>query len=377
MANDGRIVLLGSADVARSIGRPGLLEARLETAGSTAVVSREPPARFDVLRRRLDWAGEPPEVNVPEGLEGWFAAQFATELPAPDLIMGVLTVRDELVAEVWRHREGGWLVQPPTGVEERWTEPQRSWLAREFEPTTTPSADESIGHLRHIADAVAGGAVLVVFNASTYDPAGVRFDFSEDVLAVRAHRLDLALERLAGEIGLAVIDVDRGIAEFGAERALESAVTYTVEASAVIAEDALRAVSQLGVDGLSLEGDVMRLDVPAYDRRTTKGRIDAWHVRPGSDVERGSPLFDLTFENIVHRLDYSAKVNNRSMSLTVLAAATGRVARVDVGVDVDVDVGQTVGVVVADAAVEAPLPSVDLGEGVPPFRVGIRVKEAE
>lgn len=228
-------------------------------------------------------------------------------------------------------------------------------------------------NLRMISESLGPNAMLVAFNVSTFDPAGVRFDFTEASHSIVAHRLDLELERTADDLGAAVIDIDRIVAEIGAAGAVESPATYSEEAGVVIAEDALSAINELGVEGLVLEGDVMRLDVPTYDRRTVRGRIDEWHVTQGSEVERGTPLFDLTFDNLVHRLDYAAKETNRSMSLTVLAADKGWVADISVNAGVEVNVGQTIGVVVVDESVDPP-PISALDDGMPPFRVGIRVK---
>ncbi len=367
------VVLTQGADIALSLGRPGWLESRLSAVGSPADVVREPAGRLDVVLQRLEAEGHAPDISVPPGLRPWFAAQFRTALSAPGPALGVLTVLDELRSDVWRHREGGFLVQPPPNRDRAWDGEQRSWLSDHFELTPAPTPADSASALTAIAAAVADDAVLAVLNVSTYDPAGVRYDFSAEVWPIRAHRLDLELERAASAAGCAVIDVDRIIAEYGGDRAVHDPGTYSGEASAVIAEEAMNAIIELGVAGLSFEGDVMRLDVPAYDRRTSLGRIDVWHVTAGSDVERGAPLFDLTFENLVHRLDYAAQETNRSMSLTVLAADSGRVASVAVADGAEVEVGQTVGVMVTDASVE-PVGVDDLDGGVPPFRIGIRVK---
>lgn len=374
MSQPALVVVAQSLDVARSLGRPGLLEARLAAVGSDASVVRESSSRFDVVAQRLAAGGVVPDVEVPAGLGEWFAGHFSTAMSTDTLRLGVLSLRDELTADVWRHREHGWLVQPPDDFGASWTETEVAWLQQEFERAAPADAAGSMAALREIGGAIAGDAVLVVFNASTYDPEGVRHDFADEVFAIRAHRMNLALERVASELEfVAIVDVDRSVAEFGGARAVEAPVTYTDGAGKVIAEDALNAINELGVEGLTLDADVMRLDVPAYDRRTTAGRIDAWHVTPGTEVERGAPLFDMTFDNLIHRLDYAAQETNRSMSLTVLAADAGRVTSVAVEPGAEVSVGQTVGVVVKDASV--PVRELDdLGEGVPPFRIGIRVK---
>ena len=61
------------------------------------------------------------------------------------------------------------------------------------------------------------------------------------------------------------------------------------------------------------------------------------------------------------------------MAVTVLAAEPGRVTSLCVSPGTDVAVGQTVAVVAKDESVEPPLID-QLGEGAPPFRIGIRVK---
>lgn len=311
-------------------------------------------------------------IDVPPGLETWFASHFETSLGSPLLAMAVVSMRDELVAEVWRHVGSGFLVQLPAD-HAAWTSEQRSWLATEFEPTPSPEPADALDMLQQLARSLVDDAVLTVFNVSTHDPAGVRYDFGDDVYSLRAHRFDLALERTAATAGFAIVDVDRSVAEYGGARAVEAPATYTEEASEVIAEDALVAITELGVAALSLDAEIMRLQVPAYDRRTATARVDSWHVAPGTAVERGSPLFDLTFDNLVHRLDYSAQETNRSMAVTVLAADAGRVTTVGVAPGTAVEVGQTIAAVVKVDSVESP--SIEqLEEGVPPFRIGIRVK---
>ena len=373
MNAETRFVLTQSVDVALSIGRPGLMEARLAAVGSSATVVREAAGRFDVVMQRLAAAGNVPDVDVPLGLERWFASQFETALAGPHIALAVLSVRDELVADVWRHRDHGFVVQPPSNIAEEWTDEQRQWLNQNFDLVKRPTAQESADLLAKINEIIDDEAVLAVFNVSTCEHVGVRHDLTEEVFPIQAHRIDLALEKTAARDGFAVIDVDHSVAEYGGVKAVVAPATYTATASEAIAEDALGAINALGVQGLSLGSDVMRLDVPAYDRRTTRGRIDTWHIAPGSVVERGSPLFDVTFENLMHRLDYEAQETNRTMSITVVAAEDGLVATVDAADGTEVTVGQTVGVMVRNESV-SPRRIDDVDDGIPPFRVGVQVK---
>ncbi len=363
------IVVLEGADVASSLG-DGILEGRLAAVGGSARVHREPAARFDVMVQRMQHDGEVPDVAVPADLRPWFAGHFVSGLKAPDVAVVVLGVRDELFADVWQHREQGWLVQPPPDLDESWSPDRRQWLHSFFTPTPRLAATASMAHLGRIGDLSAPDAVRVVFNLSTYEPV---HDCAADSYSVAAHQIDLALEEAAGEQGFAVVDVDRIVAEFGGAGAVAAPGVYRPEACAVIGEEALRVIDGLGIPGLSLESDVMRLDVPAYDRRTTEACIDAWHVAPGSTVHRGDPLFDLTFRNMMHRLDYSAQETNRMMSATVVAAESGRIAAVEVPDGTMVRVGQPVAVV-AKEGVDTPPSLARLESGTPPFRTGIRLR---
>lgn len=372
MGRSLQLVMTLSDDVASSLARQGVVEARLAAVESPAGIVREPAARFDVTAQRMRSTAHIPDESVLESLRPWVRSQLSTELTSPDTVLGVLSARDELTAAVWAHRTTGALIQPPLAG---WDIEEQEWLDAHFELTSSPSVGESLEHLREIVSRLPDGAVLAVFNVTTFEPGAVLHRFTDAEYMVRAHRLDLMLERAAEELGFAVIDIDRIIAEFGGANALGSDGMFTEAAADTVAQEALDSIDQLGIDGLSLTGDVMTVNIPAYDRRTNVGHIETWRVAPGNRVERGTPLFDLRFDNIIHRVDAAAKKTNRSLQLTVVAAEEGTIASIDADPGAQVTVGEPVGVVVAHDSIVAP-PLRDLGEGLPPFRVGVTVRQA-
>ncbi len=93
------------------------------------------------------------------------------------------------------------------------------------------------------------GAHVLVANASTIDPADATYNYfglSEEPLPLRAHRLDHMLIGVSHDEGISIIDVDRLIAEIGAADNVTAAMTYSDEASAVIAAEVVRVLQDYG-----------------------------------------------------------------------------------------------------------------------------------
>jgi hypothetical protein len=101
---------------------------------------------------------------------------------------------------------------------------------------------------------------------------------------------------------MTVVDVDRAVAELGALDHVVSPGILTQAGADYVTEEAISAVDLTGALGGSLQAPIMRVTVPAFDRRTTEGRLVTWHVAPGSHVKDGDLLFDVKFDAIAQKV---------------------------------------------------------------------------
>ncbi len=133
-------------------------------------------------------------------------------------------------------------------------------------PARGATAEETVQGVRQdLVDVVAlikekVGAHVLVANVSTIDPADSTHNYhglAEDPLPLRAHRLAHMLVRVSHEEGISIIDVDRLLAEMGAAENVESAMSYSPGACAVIAAEVVRILEDYGfLDERSLVGQV-------------------------------------------------------------------------------------------------------------------------
>lgn len=370
-----RVVVFESPDVVATVGRLGMLEDRVPTHD----IVREFPLRSDVLAQILDSA-KPPD-NAPVALTG----PMTTLAADADTALVVFSLRTELVpsAPVFRHVESGWLCQVQSSVSGE----VKEWLDLECELTeqlSVEAAARSIGailkHLRTEERAV------VVYNVSTFDPEDQTHRFtpgSSDPYAVRANRLVGEFEALASEFGVSVVDVDGAIAELGALAHVPRAGDFSGEAATFISEDVGLLIDQSRVLGASIQAPVMRVEVPAYDRRTTHGTLAAWHVEPGQMVKQGDLLFDVRFDGLVYRVQSQeeserraarrAKVRRTHLTgtivLEVLAGSEGHVAALAIPEGSRVTVGDTAAVITIEAD-----SLVEYDSSTPTFRLGMKAK---
>lgn len=371
------IVLVCTDDVARSVGRPGFLEGRLmaQDSGTPALsVVREPGGSPALVLQRISGATVPDDVAAPEGLEAWLADAFTSHLSDPDVALAVLSVSSDWVGSTWRHRRHGFLVAPPTGFRSDWTPAQREWLERDFAEMPLRTPDDIAADLRTLHDHLRShDAGLLVFNVSTFTPEEKVYhlaSFDGDPLALRANRIDLMLDELAAELGFAIVDADRIVAELGAGEHVTAAAVYTDAAHAALAEEAASALVELPALSPYFGTDVMRVTVPRYDKRTLAGEIVKWHRTAPSTVERGDPLFDVRFSNLTHALDakHHTGGKQRTLLVSVLAATDGHLQRIVRSEGAAVEVGATVAVMATSP--EATVPDL---EQTASFPVGVKV----
>ncbi len=376
-----RILVLTSPDIAATIGRPGLLEARA-TAGD---VVRRPAMRSDVLLGQLRGIEPPPDA--PPAVQTWVEATISSVAADASLIMFSLHP-EFFTAPVYRHRETGWLGTPPADWKTSWDDDAQRWLRHAFAPTPDLAPAESVANLDAIfTELCHDDRAVVVFNVSTYDPVDHRHRFTEDArdpYAVLANRVIAGLENLASVHDILVVDVDGALAELGGAQHIPRAGAFSPEAADYVTDDAVLAVDQSGVLGASLQAPVMRLEVPPYDRRTRSGVIVKWHVTRGATVAEGAPLFDLRFDGLHYKVEGDDNerlarrrtkrrraTSTQSMTMQVAAGSTGYVH------EILIDEGMRANVCDA-AAVMTPAPpdgAVAFEGSEPAFRLGMRLLE--
>jgi len=347
------IVLVCTDDIARSVARHGFLEGRLaspEPSRPRPTVVREPAAPLPVVVQRLTGIQPPPDLSVPAGLEPWLESSFTTRIAESAAALLVVSVAADVLGGVWRHRRHGFVVAPPETAMAP-TPEQRRWLEQEFAPELPPSPADIEAALRTLAKHTEEmGAHLLVFNVSTFTPDEKVYDlagFAGEPLALRAQRIDLLLDTVAGELGFSLVDVDRIVAELGAGEHVRRPAIYSDAACAACAEEAAGAIVDVPTLRQFFGTDVMRLVVPRYDKRTIAGRLVRWHRTAPGLVQRGDPLFDVRFDDLSHALD--ARQNSggkrRSLLVSVLAAGDGHLTDIVCQEGDEVEVGATVAVV--------------------------------
>jgi hypothetical protein len=91
-------------------------------------------------------------------------------------------------------------------------------------------------------------AHLLVFNCSSLDPDDDVHNYHgrEDTLALRIHKLNLALMELSVEEGISIVDVDRQVAEMGGQRHVLAPCRYSEEAYEAVGREFLRVLEDIG-----------------------------------------------------------------------------------------------------------------------------------
>lgn len=93
------------------------------------------------------------------------------------------------------------------------------------------------------------GAHVFIANLSTVDPEAVVFNYhgvEVEPYTLRAHRLNLVVVAVSHSEGISVIDVDRKIAEVGAENAVVAPSAFNEVGCGVIAGEVVRLIEEYG-----------------------------------------------------------------------------------------------------------------------------------
>lgn len=93
------------------------------------------------------------------------------------------------------------------------------------------------------------GSHIIVLNASSVDPAGKVASYSgleHEPSELRAHRYNLAVMHVSFQEGISVVDVDRLIAELGAQQAVSRFLEYAPEAATSVCNELVRVIGDYG-----------------------------------------------------------------------------------------------------------------------------------
>ncbi len=331
----GQIVLYGSPDILATIGKPGLFADR----GFRGKVLTEQPVCFAQIARTFQ--------DSDSGQPG----------SGQDLLQEASLVVLSLYQELF-----------PIDGSER------------------PSAEDSARALTSVVNVLVANEIpAVVFNVSTFDPDDRTHSFTSqgpEPYSVAANRLIAELEMLATELEISVVDVDGAMAELGALDNVPKAGAFSEEAAEFILEDVSSLIDESGILGSSLQDPVMRVDIPAYDRRTVHGVLTRWHCDEGGWLEPGDPLFDVFFDTLVYKIPdgesrgMKRKVphvrgrkrrRNAAISIDVTAGASGFLHERKVSEGDRVSVGDIAAVITT--AKEAD--SIEVDEATRRFRLGV------
>lgn len=330
----------------------------------------EPGTCTAVLLQRIDADITRPGDQGPPGLEEWFASMFATPVEPKNLVALLHTLYYDVIgSSVFRNRDFGYVVQPPSNYLETWDEGSIRWLRQHFESLEPQSADEVGEGLRRLAELLPDGN-LIVYNTSTVftDDETVRGEHR----TLRAHRMALTLDKAAEDVNISIIDVDRVIAELGANEHIVGPGVYSAAAAMAIAEEASELILDLPAIAPLIDSETMQLVLPRYDRRTDVGIIERWHVTHGSAVTSGDALFDARFDNLHWKVGgKQLDQAGRNLFLSVVAMADGYLREITEAAGSSVEAGALVGVMTrSESSAQGDVASARH------FPVGVRRREA-
>jgi hypothetical protein len=248
-ANDDVISSLLSQAQGGGRLRRGLSDLVSEKFGGTFVVDliHEPCHRSDILLQQLECGRAPEELlrMAPE-----LAGQFHTQLEQQPVDVIVLALQPEVVTSAWKHRRDGYLVCPPSRWREAWNLERLEWFTGRFEPVGLIPAPASAENFTRLVQRIKERleAHVLVYNCSTVDPHDHidNFHGQEDNNELRTHKLNLALMQLSVQEGISIIDVDRLIAEMGAQEHVQRWCEYSDEACDAIGQESLRVLEDIG-----------------------------------------------------------------------------------------------------------------------------------
>ena len=171
----------------------------------------------------------------------------------------------------------------------------------------------------------------------------------EQELGLRAHQLNRMLEEVAADVGIHLIDLDRLTAEIGTVDAVVGIAEYSDEALDSVTEEVIATIMDLPEVGRDFGTNAQRLVVPRFDRRTTTGTITEWHVEAPAKIHQGDRLFEIRYQGLSTRVGGRSDARDgKVLNLSVVARGDGHLQEITIPEGSRADVGMLVGVILKD-----------------------------
>ncbi len=175
--------------------------------------------------------------------------QFSDRLFSVPADAYILSIQPDLNFGLVRHRQDGHLFHPfdyPA-----WSEDDRQWLRASYENCALLDATASMDNLEQIISRLRAisDAPILIYNVSAVVPGeNIHCHVGmEDILSTRIRRFNLALISLSQRTGVAIIDVDRLVAQHGADRLKIDTTHFTALGCEVVAREVLRTLEDHGL----------------------------------------------------------------------------------------------------------------------------------
>ena len=223
-----------------------ILRARAPPA--VARVQHETWTRSDALL--LSDGTVPPELarHAPT-LDPYSAAsQFSHALFATRADVIALSVHPDINTTLLRHKRDGYLFYPYQ--RQSWRKDALDWLQDNFEDIGLLDPETSMANLVRTISRIRQGSnpAILIYNVSSVVPGEKlhAYDGLDEALSTRIRRFNLGLIEVSRQTGISLIDVDRIVAEEGANRMKYDFRHLTSEGCRVVAEEVVRVLDDLG-----------------------------------------------------------------------------------------------------------------------------------
>ena len=177
------------------------------------------------------------------------ASQFSDAIFNTDADAFVLSNQPDIHVQLLRHRQEGYLFYPNDW--RSWPQEDRDWLRANFTAEPFLDVDSSVANLAQIVERLRSrsAAPILIFNGSSVVPGEDLHDYlgMDEPGSVRIKRFNLGLIELSRQTGVSIIDVDRIVAQGGADRLKLDASHLTAAGCAAVAREVARVLEDYGV----------------------------------------------------------------------------------------------------------------------------------
>lgn len=257
-----RILLKGDEDVTNSLlslseggkklnkGLRDLIQEKYQGAFQVEIIS-EPGERSDILVQKINQVPIPDVLKLPgiEPEKSWHKQSCLFD-QNQNLDVIVFSLQPEIIHSLSKHRQTGYLLNPPDDWPRRWTEAQQQDFKEQFESVGLLPVQQSQENLSQIINYVKEkvGAYIIFYNCCTIDPNDEVYNYyqQEEPLSLRIKQFNLALMKLSILAGISIVDVDYQLAALGAERHIPKVLDYSLEAQEAICQEFLRVIEDVG-----------------------------------------------------------------------------------------------------------------------------------